>query len=141
MKTVLVFCIITILSYATFVDARVYRWTDKNGELVFSQTPPPENIEAEKIEIDAPPPATNDTAQKEAPLSEQAAKKVKGNPALDKKLRQEYCSKGKKNLEVLKSATPGMGFVTEDNMLIKLNAEDIKLKTQEAEAVIKAYCD
>ncbi|WP_457668180.1 DUF4124 domain-containing protein [Thiolapillus sp.] len=123
------------------VEAKVYRWVDETGKTVYSQSPPPENIKGEEIQVSAPPPAT--APEKDA--GEQAVKpvdeKIKGNPALDPQLRKEYCEKGKKNLEVLENAGPDMGFVTEDNKLVKFTPAEKATKIKEAQAVVKAYCD
>ncbi|WP_082030742.1 DUF4124 domain-containing protein [Thiolapillus brandeum] len=121
--------------------AGVYRWVDENGKVVYSQTPPPESVKSEKIEVNAPPPATRSPQE----IQEKEAASVdtgnEGNPALDAELRRKYCEKGRKNLEVLQNAKPGMGFVTEDKKLIRLDADEIAVKIKESESVIKAYCD
>jgi len=121
-------------------DAKVYRWVDEDGKVVFSQNPPPESIKGEEIQVNAPSPASS-SARKPEDTAEKVSEKEKGNPALDAKLRKEYCEKGKKNLEVLENAGPDMGFVTEDNKLVKFTPEEKATKIKEAQAVIKAYCD
>ncbi|HEC05426.1 MAG TPA: DUF4124 domain-containing protein [Thiolapillus brandeum] len=125
------------LLLAGLAEAKVYKWVDESGKVVFSQTPPPENVPAEEVQVNAPPPAT---APKEAE-KETVDEKVKGNPALDPELRREYCEKGRKNLEILESAKPGAGFFTEDKKLVKFTPEEKALRMKEAEAAIKAYCD
>ncbi len=122
---------------AGLAEAKVYRWVDESGKVVFSQMPPPEHIKAEEVQVNAPPPATPVEEKMEDGVDE----KVKGNPALDPALRKEYCKKGRQNLKVLENAEPGMGFVTEDNKLVKFTPEEKALKIKEAQAVIKAYCD
>ena len=122
-------------------EAKVYKWTDENGKVVFSQSPPPENIKGEEIEVNAPPPATEPAKNPDGKPVEKVDEKAEGNPALDPQLRKEYCEKGKKNLEVLENAGPDMGFVTEDNKLVKFTPEEKALKIKEAQAVVKAYCD
>jgi len=127
---------------AAVVDAKVYRWVDENGKVVFSQTPPPESIQGEEITVDAPPPATAPKEEKsEAAAEKTAEKNPPGNPALDAELRKKYCETGKKNLELLENSGPEMGFVTEDNTLMKFSPEEKAVKIKEAKAVIKAYCD
>ncbi|WP_457674551.1 DUF4124 domain-containing protein [Thiolapillus sp.] len=118
------------------VEAAVYRWVDESGKVVYSQTPPPENLKGEKIRVNAPPPATPVQAEKDA-----ADEGVKGNPALDPELRKEYCDKGRKVLEVLKSATPDMEFLTEDGKSVKYTREELDAKKKEAQMAVRAYCD
>ena len=122
-------------------EAKVYRWVDESGKVVYSQTPPPENVKSEEIQVNAPPPATRSEQEKKQAEAAAIKPENKGNPALDPGLRKQYCDKGRKNLEVLQNADPGMGFVTEDKKLIRLNADEIAVKIKESEAVIKAYCD
>ncbi len=121
--------------------AGVYRWVDENGKVVYSQMPPPESVKSEKIQVNAPPPATRNEQESKKAEAASVEAENKGNPALDPGLRKQYCEKGRKNLKVLQNAEPGMGFVTEDKKLIRLNADEIAVKIKESEAVIKAYCD
>jgi len=122
-------------------QAKVYRWVDENGKVVYSQSPPPESIKAEEIQVNAPPPATAAEPKKEDAAVTEVSEKEKGNPALDTKLRKEYCKKGHQNLKVLEEAGPDMGFVTEDHKLLKFTPEQKAMKIKEARAVVKAYCD
>jgi len=124
------------LLLAGLVEAKVYRWVDESGKVVFSQTPPPGPTQAEEIEVNAPPPATPVETQKK-----QSEKEAAGNPALDPKLRKDYCEKGRKILQVLEEAGPDTVFITEDNKTMKLGPEERTRKTREAQAAVKAYCD
>jgi len=118
-------------------EAKVYRWVDESGKVVFSQTPPPEHIKGEEIQVNAPPPATPVEEKTEDVVDE----KAKGNPALDPALRKENCNKSKKSLKLLESAGPDVRFIIENGKPVKLSAEERALKTKEAQAAIKAYCD
>ncbi len=124
------------LLLAGLAEARVYKWVDESGKVVFSQTPPPGQIQAEEIEVDAPPPATPAETQNKKVENETA-----GNPALDPELRKDYCEKGRKILKVLEEAGPDTVFVTEENKSMKLGPEERARKIREAQAVVKAYCD
>jgi len=118
-------------------EAKVYRWVDENGKVVYSQSPPPESIEAKEIQVNAPPPATPVEEKTENVVDE----KVKGNPALDPALRKEYCKKGRQNLKVLEESDSDARFKTSDGQVVAFTAEERALKVKEAKAVIKAYCD
>ena len=121
-------------------QAKVYRWVDENGKVVFSQMPPPAHIEGEEIQVNAPPPATAPEQEGED-AAEKVSEKEKGNPALDPELRRENCEKSKKSLELLESAGPDVRFIIEDGKPVKLSREERELKSKEARAGIKAYCD
>ena len=137
MKRTIVAGLAAALLLAGLAEAKVYKWVDESGKVVFSQTPPPENVPAEEVQVNAPPPAT---VPKEAE-KETVDEKIKGNPALDPELRREYCEKGRKNLEVLQNTGSEMGFVTEDNKLVKFTPEEKALKIKESQAAVKAYLD
>ena len=135
-RTIFVGLVATLL-LVSLAEAKVYKWVDESGKVVFSQSPPPGNIQAEEVQVNAPSPATAPKEVEKVVVDE----KVKGNPALDPELRRKYCEKGRKNLEILESAKPGAGFFTEDKKLVKFSPEEKALRMKEAEAAIKAYCD
>ncbi len=115
----------------------VYRWVDKSGKVVYSQIPPDDDVAGEWVKVKAPSPNKQATEDTPKPVEE----KVKGNPALDKELRKEYCQAGRQNLKVLEVAKPGDSLMTADKKLVEYSAEEIEQKIQETKAVIKAYCD
>lgn len=143
MKRTIIIGLTGLILVATLVDAKVYRWLDEDGKVVFSQNPPPKSIKGEEITVDAPPPATapREKAADTVKKSDKTAKQSQGNPALDVDLRKKYCKTGRKNFDLLENSAPEMGFVTEDNKLIKFSMEEKAQKIREAQAVIKAYCD
>lgn len=53
-----------ILLSAT-IQAGVYRWVDENGVTVYSQVPPPVEIQKKRMDIPAPPPTTEKEAWQE----------------------------------------------------------------------------
>ena len=140
-KRVIATGLVAAVLLGAVAQAKVYKWVDENGKVVFSQTPPPDSIQAEEVKVDAPPPASAPKPADKAQAAEPVSKEVKGNPALDDGLRKEYCEKGRQNLKVLEEAGPKMGFVTEDGDLVRFSPEEKALKIKEAKAIVKAYCD
>ena len=136
MKRAIVAGLLGGLLAGSFVEAAVYRWVDENGKVVYSQMPPPEHVESEKVRVNAPPPASAVDDE-----GEKADNGNKGNPALDPELRREYCEKGRKVLEVLNGATPDTEFLTEDGKTVKYTREGLEQKKKEAGMAVKAYCD
>jgi glutaredoxin len=47
-------------------SATLYKWVDENGNVIYQDTPPPENVQYEESTVDAPP----------APLPDDAGKKI-----------------------------------------------------------------
>ncbi len=140
MKRAIVAALLGGLFMGSGLDAAVYRWLDENGQVVYSQVPPPGQVQAEKIRVNAPPPAAAvekpDGMPDEEPEGENG-----GNPALDPALRKEYCDRAGKVLEVLAEATPDMEFLTEDGKTVKYTREELEQKKKEAGMAVKAYCD
>jgi hypothetical protein len=79
----------------------MYKWTDANGRVVYSDLPPPGNVKVETV--NAPPPPTNpnaakelatkqlESAQKRQQRAEDDAKSAKAKADTDKK--REECEK------------------------------------------------
>ena len=55
--------------------AALYKWTDANGRVIYSDQPPPGNVKVEKIS--APPPPANPNAVKELATKDAELRKAK----------------------------------------------------------------
>lgn len=92
---------------------RIYKWTDAEGNTVYSQTPPPPGIKAERIRGAPRPPEDPDEAmqalrERAEAFTERRDDRLlvekEGQAALDKKKQiDEICAKLRKNLETLQN--------------------------------------
>jgi len=82
--------------------AALYKWTDANGRVVYSdQTPNAPNVKAEKLNAAAPPAdpnAVKDLAQKDADLKKRAAERTEasaksGKDSVQKQKQAEDCAR------------------------------------------------
>ena len=143
-KTALV--LIAFMAMASFcapalAAAKIYKWTDANGQVHFDSSPPPGQL-TEKVRIrkgvDAPAIAPATTASK--PDADSA--KNAGKPVLTPQQRAElttYCSGMRERIGVLKQG----GNVVEknpDGSSVALNAATIAEKVKGDEANVKTYC-
>jgi len=131
--------LIALLALSTTAPAEIYRWVDDLGNVVFSQSPPPDSRDVDTVEV-APPPAHPEHPPGER-VQEAADIRSPANPALDDATRKAYCETGKRNLELLND-NPGTSlFRTESGEAVRYTAEEIAIKIKENKAVVKAYCD
>ena len=143
-KTALV--LIALTAMASFcapagAAAKIYKWTDANGQVHFDSSPPPGQI-TEKVRIrkgvDAPAVAPAATASK--PNTNNA--KTAGKPVLTPEQRAElttYCAGMRERIGILKQG----GNVVENNpdgTSVALNAATIAEKVKADEANVKTYC-
>jgi hypothetical protein len=119
-----------------------YRWVDEEGNVVYSQSPPPGEQQAERLQLPAPSsvtqePAEATTSDEETEDAEQPATVEDMDPAV----RQGYCAKAKKNVELLKNTEPGVPFITEDNNVVKFSDAEKAQRLQQAQEAVEAYCN
>lgn len=138
-----------VILYALFfflipiVSAEMYRWTDDQGNTIYSQSPPPDARPVTKV---APPPkpSTDEASAARERLDRQIeqlnaenekkleAKKEQEKQQQEAAKNRERCELAKKNLEIMKSRPP--------NTLYSIGGEEYKRFTpEEYEAQIKSY--
>jgi hypothetical protein len=119
-----------------------YRWVDDEGNVVYSQSPPPGEQQAERIQLPVSSSAMDEPEEAAASDTEtEDAKQPATAQDLDPAVRQGYCDKAKKNVELLKNTEPGVPFVTEDNNIVKFSDAERAQRLQQAQEAVEAYCD
>ncbi len=121
--------------------AKIYKWTDANGQVHFDSTPPPGQV-TEKVQIrkgvDAP--VVTPTTPASKPNANSA--KNTGKPTLSPAQRAElttYCSGMRERIGILKQG----GNVVEknpDGSNLALDAAAIAEKVKADEGNVKTYC-
>ena len=96
-------------------SAALYKWTDANGRVIYSDQPPPGNVKVETI--NAPPPPANpnavkDLANKEVELQKKkqarAEDDTKANKArVDANMRRQECQRARGQAIALAQVRPG----------------------------------
>jgi len=102
-----------VLWIAGPATAAVYKWTDANGRVVYSDQPPPANVKVETLA--APPPPANpnavkELAQKDAELRQRQAQRAEGEKKAeqartDAELRRTQCAQARSNIGLLAAAS------------------------------------
>jgi hypothetical protein len=140
-----ILCIYTLLVGSA--HAAIYKWVDENGNVQYTQTPPPANVKAETIQ--PPPPDTNSAAalkqlsDQEQQLKdmdkqrkEQADKEAKAAEELA--LQQKNCQMAKDRLASY--ARPRVKFVQPDGTRVRATEEERQEQIKKSEDMIKEFC-
>lgn len=127
-------------------ETEVYKWTDEDGEVHYSQTPPA-GADTTTIEL-APPPASagqpDEKLEKRLENFEQrrqarkTSKLERAETKKTNKIRAENCTRARDNLATLESH--GQISLQEGDSYRKLTEEERQAKIGEAQGHIKEFC-
>lgn len=144
MKTEIVLQLVVAAAAAAFVlsaEAAMYKWTDKQGNVHYTQEPPPEG---ESKEITGPSrvaaPAANKGEQKKGANEKGDAKTAENKPPLTPEQQEIYsrnCEAARGNLELYKAARR---VQQPDGEIVDMNDERRQQKMQAAEEQVKRFC-
>jgi len=126
--------------------AAMFKWVDEEGNVQYTQSPPPAGIEAETIQ--PPPPVDSDAALKQLKENQtqsddyfkQQQKEVDKMADEDKKLAMQ-----KKNCEMARArldsySRPRVKFVQEDGSRVAATEEERQEQIKKSEDMIKEFC-
>jgi len=127
---------------------QIYQWVDENGNLQFSQTPPPTGIDASTREITAPSSGEDENVSSSGATENQekeVSDKVKDTleQITPEQLRQYNCEKAKEHLKLLQNQNAAVAKLPdnqENNGVKILTPEQRKAEIKAAEGHVKEYC-
>lgn len=127
------FLLLTGLAFGgTLEAATLYKWTDAEGNVHYSQTPPT-GQKADRMHIkDTPPEAQTDNDADEQEMAEGAGQ----DPAVVA-ARQRNCEIAKANLEIYKTSNR---VQQPDGTIITLSEEMRAIRIRETQALVDANC-
>jgi len=135
---------------AAGAQAAMYKWTDENGQTVYSQTPPPSGVALELKKPAEPDPAeaerarealrkeierSYDQAEERERVSDEEAEQQRKDKA-----RAKNCEIARNNLSTIENLGRRR-LVTPDGKSVFLSEEERKAKMSEARSNIEKYCD
>ena len=138
-------CIYILL--AGNAQAAIYKWVDENGDVQYSQTPPPSGVAGETIE---PPPQTVDTETATKQLNEQERQfeelRKQRQEQADKEaqaadelaLQQKNCQMARDRLASYDR--PRVQFVQEDGSRVRGTEEERQEEIKKSEDMIQEFC-
>lgn len=142
-------CVAMAIMYDEARADRIYKWVDRDGNTVYSQTPPPAGIQAERIRGAPPPPEDPEAAMKK--LRERAEafnerrderinKEQREQEEADTKQKQSgICAKLKKDLQTLQTNTR-IREVKEGKEPVVLGEEQRQAKIKSIQERIQKEC-
>jgi len=141
------------LAISTFAGAApawgaLYKWTDANGRVVYSDQPPPGDMKIDVIA--APPPASNPNAMKDLVNKEVESKKQQQEAAANSKKALQQRADAEKRLDACKSARAEITRLAADQIIlysvnekgetIVMNEADRRRRRETLDTFIKANC-
>jgi len=131
----------------------IYKWTDKSGEVHYTQTPPPDGITTQKIQ-GAPPPAKSQESihedqqrlQERLDAMDERTIEQKKDEALKKErkeiseINEKNCITAKNNLAKLQQGGIKR-YLTPEGEVIRLTDEDRQRRITEANNQVEQYCN
>ena len=144
MRSISISLVLLSFLVSVAVSAATYKWTDENGNVVYSQTPPGsgqyERIKGLKHS------RSSQANEAESKTDTNTSKKVSGNSPEDlarreelkEELKKDNCEKAKKNLDVF---TVYRRFKNEDGTVTRMDENERQAKIKEAEAQIREFCN
>ncbi len=136
------------LALAGAASAALYKWTDANGRVVYSDQPPPGNVKVETIQ-GAPPPsnpnAVKELAAKEAELKKRqidaadAAKKAEAQRA-DLARVGDACSRAQMQIKQLAAEMIGLARYNEKGEIVIVDDATRRKEREQLENWYKANC-
>lgn len=133
--------VVTIAGFAASATAAMYKWTDKQGNVQYTETPP---TEGDAKEIAPPPriatPAAKKANGKESTEEGDGEKSAEGEAPLtpeQQEIFQRNCEAARGNLETYKTARR---IKQSDGEVVVMDDEIRAKKMQQAEEQIKKFC-
>jgi hypothetical protein len=130
-------------------SATLYKWTDANGRVVYSDQPPPANVKTETV-LGAPPPPSNPNAVKDMAAREVDFKKRQADAAeKDKKAeaqraenakRAEECGRAREQLRQLAAEQLALVRVNEKGEAVYVDDATRRRERDELDVWVRQNC-
>ena len=146
-QSIMTASVITLICCAASVSAEAYKWKDANGNIIYSQTPPPlgtpyELVDDTSIAATSFGVASNGDLQEKLDESRNARDEKKREEQLvaeSKQIKEENCVQAKTNLTALTSR--GQVTIKEGDLYRKLSEEERQERIQQANSSIEEFCN
>lgn len=128
----------------------IYKWVDAEGNVQYTQTPPPSGVKSNTVNVPPPPPASVEAKKPAATATDKKAEKTKDGQADPSSedaekiaaVRKANCEKAKSHMQALNVGAP-MLIADPQNpeKFVVLSDEMRKQKTAETQAHIDDFCN
>lgn len=145
MRSISISLVFLSLLFSSASFSATYKWTDEDGNVVYSQHPPKTGTYERMtgLQKSKSSGASDDDkfekeqAQKKAELEEDLKKQEQQLIIRTEEVEQRNCEQARKNLDVY---TRNKRFLGEDGKVFRMDDDERQKKIQEAEDAIKEYC-
>lgn len=139
---------LSLLLAATGAGAQIYKWTDADGQVHFTQEPPPPGVEGQQVK---PPPAPVDSADEEERIKalqeglqerrdqRLEAAEIARAEADQRREKKEKCALARKRLE--QAQYPRVTFIDPDGTQRRATEEERMQQIREAEQQVQGFCN
>jgi hypothetical protein len=120
---------------------QLYKWVDAEGNMQFSNQPPPQDAEAETLELDVTAPLQSAEPAAEE-TSENDTQATDGNEGgmTPEQLRQNNCNVARRN-QALFSSSEKLMIKHDDGKMYKITEEERQARLAEAQKHVDHYCE
>jgi outer membrane biosynthesis protein TonB len=159
LKQLMYLGLMVALATPMLVDAQIYKWKDKNGVTRYSDTPPADNVQVDKIgkeKTTKPAPAAEKEAKpaannKTQPDSEDEAAQLRArNAEIEKKNKEEKAAQAKLKAENCRSAKADYETFSQGGRIYQMNEKGereyfddagLNERKAKAQANMQKYCN
>ena len=147
-RVALALAVLACATLAGTAAAALYKWTDANGRVVYSDQPPMGNVKWETLQGAAPPSnpnAVKEMAAKEVDLKKRQTELVDNAKKADAQRaeavkRAEACSRAKNDIKALSADQIALVRYNDKGEIIYVDEETRRKERSEREIWIKANC-
>lgn len=142
-------CLALLCSLPFLVQAEIYKWTDDNGQVNYTQEPPADRP-AEQLKAPPPPPIDPEKAQQQveeliesqdaAEAAEAEREKAAQEAEQAEQIRAENCQTARNNLEQYQN-NPGRRVMNADGEVTRPTEEERQEKIAEFQQQVDEFCN
>jgi hypothetical protein len=142
------FGIVLLAAVPGLAAAAIYKWVDENGQVQYTETPPPGGVESSEIKPPPEPADQKGTIEREERLekalderreSRDAAAKQAAEDAEYEKQKGERCEAAKRRLE--QAERPLTNFVDADGTQRRATEEERQEQIKQSQEQVKKFCE
>lgn len=130
------------------LPAAIYKWVDENGQVQYTQTPPPGNIEAREMQPPPPPADADGAIERQQQLEEsldaarsgrEEAARTAAEEAELRQQKQQRCDAARLRLE--RNNLPRISVTEADGSERRISEEERLENIRVSEQQVKEYCE
>jgi hypothetical protein len=135
MRALILLAGLSLAATASLASEHYFKWQDANGVWHYSQQPPPDGVESERINVST---GRAEAAPQPADTTMADAGATAPNPEVEKR-RREACQAARANVATIE-ANPTVTMLNPDGTQRTLTPEETQRQLETARAQVTLYC-